>query len=404
MARSARLLAGAATALCAALVLGVADVGSAPTIRPAPGGPDPKQMVLTSADLRGARVTRQGYYKDPDFPSVISFGRELEDGRFGSTPLPYVSSDAEVGTSAATTARFLAQIRTIFGSREFRDILAESLAEELDLDVVAKIQVGKPRSLGVGPGSFDLPMTLRVFGIRTDVHIAVFRVERVLGAVTAVGEPGRRLTIPTMARMARVMSARMTTQLTPRNTVPPVAAGTPSVGQTLTATSGTWAGAPATYAYAWERCDAGGAACTPLPGATMPSYVLQPGDSGATVRVSVTAANAVGSATAASAVTALVTAPGGPASTSPPTISGTATVGQTLAAATGTWTGSPTSFAFQWQRCNASGASCTAVAGATAATYVVGTGDVTFTLRVVVTATNAAGSAAASSAPTPVVT
>lgn len=399
----ARLTAGVVLTLCVVLAL-AADAGSTTTQRPAAGAPDPRLMVLTSADLRGARVARQGYYKDPDFPSVISYGRELEDGRFGSVSVPFVAVDAEVGTSVATTARFLTQIRSIFATPAFRKALADGFADDSELGLVTKVQVGRPRPLGVGPGSFDLPITMRVFGLRTDVHVAVFRVERVLGAMTALGEPGRRLTIPTVARMAKVMSGRMTAQLTPRNTSLPIVSGAPSVGQTLTATPGAWAGAPATYAYAWERCDASGAGCAAIPGATAATYVLQPADAGSTLRAGVTARNGAGSASAASTVTGVITAPGSPVNTLPPTIAGTAAVGQTLTAATGAWTGSPTSFAFQWQRCNAAGSSCTAVPGATAQTYVVGTGDVTFTLRVVVTATNTAGATPATSASTPVVT
>ena len=46
-----------------------------------------------------------------------------------------------------------------------------------------------------------------------------------------------------------------------------------------------------------------------------------------------------------------------PASTSPPVISGSAVDGQTLAASAGAWTNSPTGYAYQWKRCNATGAS-----------------------------------------------
>ena len=49
--------------------------------------------------------------------------------------------------------------------------------------------------------------------------------------------------------------------------------------------------------------------------------------------------------------------------TSPPTISGTAQDGQTLSASTGSWSGSPTSYAYQWQRCDSSGANCANVSG-----------------------------------------
>jgi hypothetical protein len=89
---------------------------------------------------------------------------------------------------------------------------------------------------------------------------------------------------------------------------------------------------------------------------------------------------------------------------SPPLVTGTSQQGQTLTASTGTWGDTPTSYAYQWQRCDGAGANCVDIAGATASTYAVGSGDVGATLRVNVTATNRFGSAAAPSAVTAAVT
>jgi streptogramin lyase len=58
---------------------------------------------------------------------------------------------------------------------------------------------------------------------------------------------------------------------------------------------------------------------------------------------------------------------------------------------TGTWTNGPTSYAYQWERCNATGGECTGISGATSATYTPVEADVAHTLVVKVTATNEAG-------------
>ena len=98
------------------------------------------------------------------------------------------------------------------------------------------------------------------------------------------------------------------------------------------------------------------------------------------------------------------TTPTPPVNTSPPIISGTPQDGQTLTASTGSWSGTqPITYGFQWQRCDSGGANCVVIAGATGPTYLATSVDVGRTLRVVVTATNSAGSAGATSAATTVV-
>jgi hypothetical protein len=90
--------------------------------------------------------------------------------------------------------------------------------------------------------------------------------------------------------------------------------------------------------------------------------------------------------------------PYAPANTALPTISGSAAEGSTLSASAGTWTNTPTGYAYQWQRCDSSGNSCQSVPGSTTPTYLVGTADNGSTLQVSVTASNASGSASATSA------
>jgi len=92
-----------------------------------------------------------------------------------------------------------------------------------------------------------------------------------------------------------------------------------------------------------------------------------------------------------------------PVNTAPPTVSGTAQVGQTLTAGNGTWSNSPTAFAYQWVRCNATGGSCVNVSNGTQKTYTLVGADAGHTMRVRVTASNADGSASAQSDQTAVV-
>jgi hypothetical protein len=82
---------------------------------------------------------------------------------------------------------------------------------------------------------------------------------------------------------------------------------------------------------------------------------------------------------------------------------GTVQAGQALTTSVGTWTGAPTSFAYQWRRCNAGGALCTAIVGATTSTYTPTPGDIGSTISLVVTATGKGGSTSATAATTPAV-
>lgn len=193
----------------------------------------------------------------------------------------------------------------------------------------------------------------------------------------------------------------------PVNTAPPAISGTPTVGQTLTTTNGTWTNSPTSYTYQWLRCNSAGNSCVAIATATQKTYTLVAADEGHAIVARVTATNSDGSTAAESAATSAVapaTASGAPKATDRPIISGTPTVGQTLTSDQGSWTGNPTSYAYQWQHCDADNiVSCTDVAGATSATYVLHTVDLGYRMLVKVTAKNAKGSATADSAATAVI-
>lgn len=77
--------------------------------------------------------------------------------------------------------------------------------------------------------------------------------------------------------------------------------------------------------------------------------------------------------------------------------------GSTVTAGNGVWANSPTSFTYQWLRCDANGNGCGNISGATSRGYKLVQADVDRTVLVRVTARNADGSRTANSKPSPVI-
>jgi hypothetical protein len=193
--------------------------------------------------------------------------------------------------------------------------------------------------------------------------------------------------------------------LAPVNQAAPAVTGLAQVAQVLTTSSGTWStypSTPTTFTYQWERCTV---TCGVIPGATGASYTLVAADANATMVAVVTAHNIGGTTQATSAPTTPVQLPPAPVNTVAPTLSGTAQAGGTLTVSAGTWTGAqPIAYAYKWQQCDASGASCADIAGQTATSYAVNAGDVGRTLRAAVTASNSGGGTLVVTAATSAVT
>ena len=89
------------------------------------------------------------------------------------------------------------------------------------------------------------------------------------------------------------------------------------------------------------------------------------------------------------------TTPAAPTNTAAPVISGTTRTGSTLSIASDAWTGSPTSFTYQWKRATTSGGSYTNIGSATSSTYVLTDDDINKYIKVSVIATNGIGSSTA---------
>ena len=199
----------------------------------------------------------------------------------------------------------------------------------------------------------------------------------------------RSLVIGMAGALIALAGATVAAAAPPANTTAPTITGTTKVGETLTAQNGTWTNSPTSFQYQWQRCGGAGAGCVAISGAVEKTYLLTQADASRTLRVQVLAVNADGSNTARSGPTAVIAPSTAPQNTARPTITGDERVGEVLTAEDGTWTNTPTSFAYEWQRCDIDATTCLPVAGANGKTYGVRTADLGFRLRVAVTARNA---------------
>lgn len=156
----------------------------------------------------------------------------------------------------------------------------------------------------------------------------------------------------------------------------------PTLGVPVSVNLGTYDGVPQpAVTYQWKRDGSN------IAGATAQVYTPVTADVGNTLSVVITGTNSGSTATETLAFTDDVADNAAyPHNTAVPTITGTTTAGQTLTGHDGTWTGTPApTLTRQWYR------DTTAIAGQTAATYLLVAGDATHTITYKVTGTNTKG-------------
>jgi hypothetical protein len=197
----------------------------------------------------------------------------------------------------------------------------------------------------------------------------------------------------------------------PKGGIPQVF-GDAQQGQTLIAGTGSWSPAPTGYAYQWERCDAAGAKCAAIAGATAAAYAVTAADAYGQIAVVVTASDADGSTSSSSQPSGVVLDANGYASPPPaptlhagslPQVSGAAREGATLTAQPGAWSGGPLSYGYEWERCDGAGLGCSPIAGALGSSYVLVRADDYERVRVLVRASGPGGTSEAASDPTRVI-
>ena len=122
------------------------------------------------------------------------------------------------------------------------------------------------------------------------------------GTTGGDANPGRLLSVSRPGA-----STELTSSAAPLSTAVPTLSTThPAVGTALSVTNGAWSNTPLAYSYQWERCNAAGAECAAILGASNQSYTPLLADTGHTLAAEVTATNATGSAVVATAASSAV--------------------------------------------------------------------------------------------------
>lgn len=172
----------------------------------------------------------------------------------------------------------------------------------------------------------------------------------------------------------------------------PGLSGDAIVGRSLSVDAVRWTAAAPGATFRWLRCNANGRLCSTIDGASSLEYLVTAADAAHELVAVVTAAGR----SVLSVASAPVRASAGPVSLSRPSLSGSLRVGAVLTGDAGVWSGGGTiSYAYQWYRCDARGADCSTLRGATRSTYTEIDADVGHTLAVTVHATDSTGAAAA---------
>jgi hypothetical protein len=287
-------------------LVAVVSAGAAVAAPPA-GTPDPKAIVLTAADFPSAAkdvsneaIAGKGTLL-AGYANIIVFSRPYGQSRYEA-----LVSEALVEADVSAATHDYGVLQREYQTASVRKELIKDFTKGIKNPKVTPVKLhalGVQQSVELGFIVFDPKKKAN-----TNFSISIIRVDRVLVLHVAVGI-GRHVYKADARAFATKVASHAAAVLVPISLGGPTVTGTPQVGQTLTATTGSWGGTPTAYAYQWQDCDSTGATCTPIANATGPTYVVQATDPNFTIRAQVTATNSFGSTVETSAITAVVPAP-----------------------------------------------------------------------------------------------
>jgi hypothetical protein len=265
--------------------------------------PDVASMTLQPADVPGAKVTHEGAVKEQGY--VAAYARSFEfKSPYGRSRLIVVESEVALAATAAKATGDIASLQRVYASTTGRKALKNAIARQANVKPEAVV-VGRLRKVGGYDQGFELPVSVKTKIGRVYENISLLRLDRVVLTLAETAVHG--IAAADTGHFASLVATHIAKALAPTSTAPPAITGTAQQGQTLTASPGTWTADDATLTYQWQHCDAAGANCADIAGATAQTYAVTPTDVNTTLRVVEKATNRFGSPTATSAPTAVVT-------------------------------------------------------------------------------------------------
>jgi hypothetical protein len=303
----ALLLAGSAAAML------VAVTGALAASRMSAPPPALSALVLAPADFRsGGAVVSQSTATTGGLPL---FERVFKSGVIGATPLLGTVSLAILETDApsavADLKQFDAEAQSLAGRQAIAKVWAAAFVKGANVgsrgNVTLRIKqmvVGAP--VEVGSTALRLPLTVKTNLGTMRLAFEVAQTDRALAIIMLMGRLNARIGPADAAQALLAAQRHLQAAFAVANTTAPTISGTQTQGQVVSVDEGTWTGAPSAFSYSWTRCDASGANCAPIADATSSSYSITAGDSGSTLRITVTGANSVSSQQGVSNATAVI--------------------------------------------------------------------------------------------------
>jgi hypothetical protein len=271
-----------------------------------PGIPAASTMALTTSDFPGAKVAAQGVFttKDPDIANAYQRAFEFKTP-YGASKYIQLINEVLVTTSVDNAATEYRIAGHAFSTPAYERAMANELVSEVKAKNVVSVSKITPHALGFGDSALEIGLIVHLKKTVTmDVSLSLYRVGKVVVLNIAIGR-GSKINSADAKALGELGLAHIDAALVPIMISAPTITGAAQQGQTLTASSGNWGDEPDSYAYQWQQCDATGANCVDVAGATAATYAVTAADVGFTLRVNVTATNRFGSVMSPSLQTAV---------------------------------------------------------------------------------------------------